>query len=31
MKLLIPASHPFYFERSINQSFDQQDAISLIT
>ena len=31
MKLLTPAALPFQFERSINQSFDQWDAISLIT
>ena len=31
MKLLAPAALPFQFERSINQSFDQWDAISLIT
>ena len=31
MKLLAPAPLPFHFERSINQSYDQWDAISLIT
>ena len=31
MKLLAPAPFPFHFERSINQSYDQWDAISLIT
>ena len=31
MKLLAPAPLPFHFEWSINQSYDQWDAISLIT
>ena len=31
MKLLAPALLPFHFERSVNQPYDQWDAISLIT
>ena len=31
MKLLAPAPLPFHIERSINQSYDQWDAISLLT
>ena len=31
MKLLAPASLPFHFEQSINQSYHQWDAIFLIT
>ena len=31
MKLLAPAPLPFHFEWIINQSYDQWDAISLIT
>ena len=31
IKLITRAPFPFRFERNINQSCDQQDAISLIT